>query len=77
MKIVKREEMLQLEGYGLQPGKPIGYVIRARLERVLGTLRNSYEIIFALEGELHGASEQSMKFVAQAMQHYGIEMPKA
>ncbi|NIB38022.1 SDR family oxidoreductase [Pseudomaricurvus alkylphenolicus] len=34
--------------------------------------------IFSREGEkeLHGAGEQSLKFVTQAMQHYGIEMPK-
>lgn len=37
------------------------------------------EGIFSREGEkeLHGAGEQSMKFVAQAMKHYGIEMPEA
>jgi len=37
-----------------------------------------YETIFSRQGEkeLHGAGEQSMKFVTQAMQHHGIEMPE-
>jgi len=38
----------------------------------------SMNAIFEREGEkeLHGAGEQSMKFVTQAMQHFGIEMPQ-